>query len=257
MCRYGRRCSQLQTIGEAYDERARTVMQTCTSLADALTNFGNLLYATGYNHGIANKSNPDRPQVTDVTLHAVQIPSIADNGNGLDHDGGVPEFFDSLLNKVTSEFGKLPNGDLGKLAAAESVWKTFGSHETVTGAATRISTIADLLTGIDEPQTRQGIADDFTTMRTAAEQLSSAAQFMATPIGEYRTNTDQTSRQISSETTTFLVESGIIIAAAVAVSWLTVGGSLRHRFRAGGPIHETRTDPVAPGTIRPRRTHPP
>ncbi len=213
--------------GETYDERARTVLQTCTNLADALTNFGYLLYATGYNHGVANKSNPDRPQVADVTVHSVQIPSsVADNGNGLGHQGGAAEFFDSLLDKVTAELGKLPNGDLDKLATAETVWKTFGNHETVTGAAARISAIADLLTGIDEPQTRQGIANDFATMRTAAESLADAAQVMAAPIGEYRTNTEETSRQISSETTTFLVESGIIIAAAVAVSWLTVGGSL-------------------------------
>lgn len=213
--------------GETYDERARTVLQTCTNLADALTNFGYLLYATGYNHGVANKSNPDRPQVADVTVHSVQIPSsVADNGNGLGHQGGAAEFFDSLLDKVTAEFGKLPNGDLEKLATAETVWKTFGNHEAVTGAAARISAIAELLTGIDEPTTAQAIANDFATMKTAAEQLTGAAQLMATPIGDYRTNTAETSRQISSETTTFLVESGIIIAAAVAVSWLTVGGSL-------------------------------
>ncbi|WP_280415074.1 hypothetical protein [Nocardia carnea] len=108
--------------------------------------------------------------------------------------GGAAEFFDSLLDKVTAEFGKLPNGDLGKLAAAETVWKTFGSHEAVTGAAARISAIADLLTGIDEPQTRQGIANDFATMQTAAEGLAGAAQVMAGPVGEYRTNTADTSR---------------------------------------------------------------
>lgn len=221
--------------GETYDERARTILQTCTNLADALTNFGYLLYATGYNHGVANKSNPDRPQVADVTVHSVQIPSsVADNGNGLGHEGGAAEFFDSLLDKVTAEFGKLPNGDLDKLVTAETVWKTFGNHETVTGAAARISAIADLLTGIDEPKTRQGIANDFATMRTAAESLAGAAQVMAAPIGEYRTNTAETSRQISSETTAFLVESGVIIAAAVAVSWLTVGGSLA--AGAGGVV---------------------
>ncbi|MEU4841372.1 hypothetical protein [Nocardia testacea] len=221
--------------GETYDERARTVLQTCTNLADALTNFGYLLYATGYNHGVANKSNPDRPQLADVTVHAVQIPSsVADNGNGLGHEGGAAEFFDSLLDKVTAEFGKLPNGDLGKLETAETVWKAFANHEAVTGAAAGISAIADLLTDIDEPQTRQGIANDFATMKTAAESLAGAAQVMAAPIGEYRTNTAETSRQISSETTTFLVESGIIIAAAVAVSWLTVGGSLA--AGAGGVV---------------------
>ncbi|WP_195057761.1 MULTISPECIES: hypothetical protein [Nocardia] len=221
--------------GETYDEHARTVLQTCTNLADALTNFGYLLYATGYNHGIANKSNPDRPHLADVTVHSVRIPSsVADNGNGLGHEGGAAEFFDSLLDKVTAEFGKLPNGDLGKLAAAETAWKTFGNHEAVTGAAARISAIADLLTNIDEPLTRQGIANDFAIMKTAAESLTGAAQVMAAPIGEYRTNTEATSRQISSETTTFLVESGIIIAAAVAVSWLTVGGSLA--AGAGGVV---------------------
>lgn len=213
--------------GEAYDERARTILQTCTNLADALTNFGYLLYAVGYNHGIANKNNPDRPQVADVTVHSVQIPSsVADNGNGLDHEGGVPEFFDSLLAKVTAEFGKLPNGDLDKLATAETVWRTFGNHEAVTGAAARISGIAELLTGIDEPVTAQAVANDFATLRTAAEQLAGSAQLMAAPIGDYRTNTEETSLQISNETRAFLIETGIIIAAAAAVSWLTVGGSL-------------------------------
>lgn len=205
--------------GETYDERARTVMQTCTNLADALTNFGYMLSAIGYNHGVANKSNPDHPHITDVTVHSVQIPSaVADNGNGLGHEGGAPEFFGSLLGKVTAEFGKLPNGDLDKLATAETVWKTFGNHETITGAAARISGIAELLTGIDEPTTAQAVANDFATMRTAAEQLAGSTQLMAAPIGEYRTNTAETSRQISDETRTFLIETGIIIGVAAAVS---------------------------------------
>ncbi|WP_063057436.1 polymorphic toxin type 28 domain-containing protein [Nocardia sienata] len=66
------------------------------------------------------------------------------------------------------------------------------------------------------------------SIRTEASSISTSI------IGQYRTNTEETRRQISSETTTFLVESGIIIAAAVAVSWLTVGGSLA--AGAGGVV---------------------
>ncbi|MEU0501066.1 hypothetical protein ABZ293_08380, partial [Nocardia sp. NPDC005998] len=69
--------------GKTYDRLAQETMQTCTNLADALTNFGNMLYAAGHNWALSNNSNPmpDRPTVTAMSEYKVTIPtSVGDNG---------------------------------------------------------------------------------------------------------------------------------------------------------------------------------
>lgn len=60
--------------GEAYDQYARDTMQTCTHLADALTNFGNVLYANGYKYAIADNAKPQRPTLRQVSEYKVTIP---------------------------------------------------------------------------------------------------------------------------------------------------------------------------------------
>jgi hypothetical protein len=213
--------------GEAYDAHALATLQTCTNLADALANFGYVLYAIGYNHGVANKSNPPRPPTAEVMIHSVQLPtSVADNGNGLRHDGGVQGFFDDLSSKIVEQFGKLPNGDVDKLATAGTAWSTFAGHDAITGAGSRITGIADMLTGMDEQRTAKLISDHFGTMKSAADQLAGATQSMAAPVANYGTATVDISNEITSEVNTLLIEIGVIAAAAVAASWLSFGGSL-------------------------------
>ncbi len=116
--------------GQAYDKAARQTMQACSSLANALTNYGAALYAMGYNYGTANNSKPlpDRPNVSQVGEYQVTIPSsVADNGIGFADHGGVKEFFDKLVAKVLSAFGKLPNGDATKLDKSHTTWNTFAT----------------------------------------------------------------------------------------------------------------------------------
>ncbi|WP_433490830.1 hypothetical protein [Nocardia grenadensis] len=213
--------------GEAYDAHALATLQTCTNLADALENFGYVLYAVGYNHWYPDKSKPPRPPVGEVMIHSVQVPtSVADNGDGLRHDGGVEEFFGQLSSTIAAQFGKLPNGEIDKLATAGTVWSTFAGHEAVTGAASRIAGIADMLAGMDEQRTAQLISDHFGTLKSAAEQLSSTTQLMAAPVANYRTATVDVSNEITGEVNTLLIQIGVIAAAAVAASWLSFGGSL-------------------------------
>ncbi|MGW5383537.1 hypothetical protein [Nocardia sp. NPDC003963] len=213
--------------GETYDAHALAALQTCTNLADALTNFGYVLYAIGYNHGGSNTSNPPRPPTAEVMIHSVQLPtSVADNGNGLRHDGGVQAFFDNLSSKIVEQFGKLANGDVDKLATAGTTWSTFAGHASITGAGSRISGIAGMLAGMDEPRTAQLITNHFDTLKSAADQLAGATQSMAAPVANYRTATIDISNEITGEVNTLLIEIGVIAAAAVAASWLSFGGSL-------------------------------
>lgn len=105
------------------------------------------------------------------------------------------------------------------------MWSTFAGHEAVTGAASRIAGIADTLAGMDEQRTAQLISDHFGTLKSAAAQLSSTTQLMAAPVANYRTATVDVSNEITGEVNTLLIEIGVI-AAAIAASWLSFGGSL-------------------------------
>ncbi|WP_345499243.1 hypothetical protein [Nocardia callitridis] len=173
--------------GEAYDKAAQQTMQACSSLANALTNYAAVLYANGYHYGTANKSNPDPVRAQVVDEYKVVIPtSVADNGIGFADHGGAKAFIDELVAKVLAAFGKLPNGDQGKLDKAHNTWNAFAKHETITGAAARISAISALFDGMDDPTNRQLLQDHFTTLKSGADTVNSAAQAMATPIGAYK-----------------------------------------------------------------------
>ncbi|MFI7669289.1 hypothetical protein [Nocardia sp. NPDC049526] len=174
--------------GETYDKAAQQTMQACSSLANALTNYGAVLYANGYNYAIANKSNPAPPRVhaQEVGEYKVSIPSsVADNGIGFGDHGGLKEFFDKLVAKVLSVFGKLPNGDTSKLDKAHSTWNTFANHDTITGASARISAISALFDGMDDPTNRQLLQDHFATLKTGADTVATASQNMAAPVKDY------------------------------------------------------------------------
>lgn len=213
--------------GQTYDAHTQAILQTCTNLADALTNFGYVLYAAGYNHGLMNKSNPPLPPKAEVTVHTVQAASaVADNGSGLRHTGGVPEFFNQLATTIAAQFGKLPNADIDKLADAATVWSTFAGQSAITGAASRIDGIAGMFADMDEPTTAGLIADHFTTLKSAASQLADSTALMPGPVADYRTSTIDVSGHITSEINTLLIEIGVIAATAVAACWLSFGGSL-------------------------------
>ncbi|MFJ1459613.1 hypothetical protein [Nocardia sp. N2S4-5] len=214
--------------GESYDRTARDTMQACTNLADALTNFGNVLYANGYNYGIANRSKPppERPNVRDMSVYQVTIPtSVHDNGIGIEHGGGVKELFDMLIAQIIQQFGKLPNGDVKKLEKASSVWRTFADHATVTGAAGRITEIIGLFDRIEDKNTLPLVLDHLNTLHGSATQLVTATTNLAGPVAEYHTSTVNVRHQIESAVTQAEWAIGLTVVAAAAAAWFTFGGS--------------------------------
>ncbi|MFI7002945.1 hypothetical protein [Nocardia sp. NPDC050175] len=214
--------------GEKYDTAARDTMQSCTDLADALTNFGYVLYATGYNYGINNKSNPppDLPVVHEVSKYQVTIPtSVRDNGIGIEHHGGVQELFDALIAQILKQFGKLPNGDVAKLAKASSTWTTFANHQTVTGAPAQITTIIGLFDNIDDKSNLPPILGHLETLRNGATQVAAASQNLAGPVADYHAGTVQVRGNIESSITQAEWAIGLTVVAAAAAAFFTFGSS--------------------------------
>ncbi|MFE9578230.1 hypothetical protein ACFYO1_17715 [Nocardia sp. NPDC006044] len=187
-----------------------------------------MLYAAGYNYGINNKSNPppDRPVVHEVSKYQVTIPtSVRNNGIGIEHHGGVQELFDLLIAKIIEQFGKLPNGDIAKLAKASSTWATFANHETVTGAAGQLTSIIGLFDTIDDKTNLPPLLDHLETLRNGATQVAAAAQNLAGPVAEYHTGTVDVRANFESSITKAEWAIGLTVVAAAAAAFFTFGGS--------------------------------
>ncbi|PXX68880.1 hypothetical protein DFR70_102566 [Nocardia tenerifensis] len=214
--------------GEKYNIAARDTMQSCTNLADALTNFGYVLYANGYNYGVSNKSNPPpaRPDIREVPQYQVVIPSsVRDNGIGIEHHGGVQELFDALVAKILEQFGKLPNGDVKKLEKASATWTTFANHDTITGAASRITGIIGLFDNIDDKTNLPLVLGHLETLRNGATQVAAASQNLAAPVAEYHAGTVEVRGHIESSITQAEWAIGLTVVAAAAAAFFTFGGS--------------------------------
>ncbi len=212
--------------GKTYDRLAQETMQTCTNLADALTNFGTMLYAAGYNWALSNNSNPmpDRPTVTAMSEYKVTIPtSVGNNGDGVtEGQGSIPGFYDALVGKIQHEFGsKLPNGNKDKLARAASTWKTFAEHKTITDAASRITEITNLFNDIQDKKGLEPLLGHLTTLNGGATQLASASLNLATPVAEYSTATSETRDKFRDAVTNALIAAGTTVVIGVAASWIT------------------------------------
>ncbi|QIS09646.1 hypothetical protein [Nocardia arthritidis] len=213
--------------GKAYDSAAQTTMQTCTNLADALTNLGYMLYAAGYNWAHANKSKPmpHRPKVVAMSEYKVSIPtSVGKNGNGVtEGDGSVPGFYDALVGKIQQEFGHdLPNGHKDKLEKATSTWKTFSEHATITGAAGRITEIINLFDVIkDKSGGLDALLGHLNTTKDAATQLAAATVNVAAPVGEYSTATSEVRTKFKDAVTNALIAAGATVVIGIAATWIT------------------------------------
>ncbi|MCP2320381.1 hypothetical protein APR12_005762 [Nocardia amikacinitolerans] len=211
----------------AYDRAAEETLQTCTNLADALTNFGNMLYAAGYNWALSNKSNPmpNRPAVTAMSEHKVSIPgSKGRDGDGvIEGSGSIPGFYDALVKAIQDEFqSNLPNGNKNKLATAASTWKAFAEHTTITGAAARITEISNLFADIqDKKGGLDALLGHLTTLNGGATQLASASLNLAGPVGDYSSATSEVRDTFKSAVTNALIAAGTTVVIGVAASWIT------------------------------------
>lgn len=255
-------------MGPSYDEIAQNTLQTCTNLANALTNFGSVLYANGYNYAISNTSNPPNPGIQKVGDYDVTIPtSVHDNGIGIKHSGGASAFFDGLVASVLSEFGKLPNGDIDKLDTAKTSWEAFAGHETVSGAGARISAISALFDGLDDAGNRQLIHDHFSTLRTGADDVVEGARTVAASVNDYHTGTVDLGGEIASlinqlELTIAVIAVGAGVAflfslgtsaavggAAIAADVAATATSIRSAYQASNLLEVVGLATVAAGAV--------
>ncbi|WP_280441001.1 hypothetical protein [Nocardia brasiliensis] len=217
--------------GTKYDQLAQQTMQTCTNLADALTNYGYVLSAMGYNYAVANNSNPlpQRPVVAPLPEYKVTIASsVGDNGPGVhEKDGaGIKEFYDKLVDKIGEEFGKLPNGDVDKLSKASTAWRTFAEHATITGSAGQLAGVIGLFDGVADKKNLELVLENLTTLRDSAGQVALAAQNLATPVAEFHTGTVDARKTFESEINTLVIGAGIAVALGVVAAAFSFGGSL-------------------------------
>ncbi|MFI1239118.1 hypothetical protein [Nocardia salmonicida] len=213
---------------KSYDGVAQRALQACTNLSDALTNFGNVLYASGYNYGTSNNSDPapPRPNVTAMAEYKVTVPSATTGTSGIgvrkDGDG---QFFDDLLSDITSEFKKLPNANVDALAKVSQAWSTFASSAALSGAKARIATISSMFDDMDQIKNRELIQQHFNTIGTSADAIVLAAQKIAAPVGEFNTGIHNASSQIDMEMTDLKIEAGFTIGLAAVGSIFSLGGS--------------------------------
>ncbi|WP_203236853.1 hypothetical protein [Nocardia panacis] len=212
--------------GKTYDRVARETMQTCTNLADALTNMGYMLSAAGYNWALANRSNPmpERPTVSAMSEYKVSIPtSVGNNGDGVtEGHGSVPGFYDALVGKIQNEFGgKLPNGNKDKLAKAASTWKAFAEHKTITDAASRVTEITNLFNDIQDKKGLDPLLRHLTTLNGSATHLASASLSLATPVAEYSSATSEVRDKFKDAVTNALIAAGTTVVIGIAASWIT------------------------------------
>ncbi|MEU4341497.1 hypothetical protein AB0H00_09535 [Nocardia sp. NPDC023852] len=229
--------------GEAYDRYARDTMQTCTDLADALTNLGNILYANGYKYGNADNANPESPPLQQVSEYKVTIPtSVHDNGDGVKHNGGVEEFFNELTSKIVGTFEKLPNGDVDKLSKAATTWKTFSTHATITGAPAKIATISALFDNMDATENRTIIQEHFGTLKFSADLLVSASTNVAAQVADYHSSTVEVGDGIKTAMTTFAWAVGLLVTGAIVGAIFSFGGSIA---AAGGGVALAVEDTIA------------
>ncbi|MFG3614686.1 hypothetical protein [Nocardia sp. NPDC047654] len=226
--------------GEKYDLVARDTMQACTNLADALTNFGYVLYAAGYNYGIRGKTDPapDRPSVQAMSMYKVTIPSsVGSNGNGVDkHDDGIADFYNKLVDKIAEEFGKLPNGDVGKLKKAADEWKKFAENNTVIDAERQIATIKALFDKIQDKTNLPPLYEKLDTLGSSAKQVAGGSTILAGLVGEYHTSTVAARSSFEQEINVAVASAGIAVAGALVFAAISFGGSLLAGAGAVGTI---------------------
>ncbi|MEU4432352.1 hypothetical protein AB0F65_16835 [Nocardia rhamnosiphila] len=221
-----------------YDRVAQETLQTCTNLADALTNLGYMLSAAGYNLAQSDNANPmpERPSIHQMSVYKVTLPtSKGANGEGIERDGGIAEFYDKLIDEIRKEFGNLPNGNVEKLEAAADTWKTLAEHETITNAPARIAAISDLFVDIEDKRGGlQEMLDHLVTMKSGSELLASASLNLAAPVGTYHAATRDSRTGIENAITNGLWAAGAIAVTGVALTFFTA--ALSDVAAAGGIV---------------------
>ncbi|MFD3508764.1 hypothetical protein [Nocardia sp. NPDC058666] len=214
----------------AYDDQARKGLQACTNLADALTNFGNILFASGYNYGISNNSDPapPRPTIVSMTEYTVDLPSAttAISGNGVHRNDDGGEFFDRFMENITNEFKKLPNADVDALGEVSATWSAFANSEALAGLKSRVEAISQRFDNLDAVENRALIQQHLNTIGTSADTMTLAASNIAAPLGEFKTSIVDANQAVRSAIISFEWAVALSVGVAVVGALFSLGGSV-------------------------------
>ncbi|WP_067655988.1 hypothetical protein [Nocardia harenae] len=214
--------------GNDYDALSTSTLQTCTNMADALSNLGYVIAAFGYNHGINNRSNPApaRPAVGELEQHRVALPSaVGDNGLGTSRDDADSEgLFDLFADKIIEAFGKLPNGNVSDLSKAKDGWEKFAANTTITGAPAQIAAIKAMFDTMQDPNL-DPILRHFDSLHSASTQLASTSMELSKRVTAFRDGTEKIRDQISTDVTTAAAAIAATVVIGVATAFFTFGAS--------------------------------
>ncbi|ASF10653.1 hypothetical protein NBRGN_027_02790 [Nocardia brasiliensis NBRC 14402] len=212
---------------QSYDERGGAFTTAATGFARALTHFGDILIASGYNWECANYAanrdpnkgvGPACPRQIPSELPygaavVVGVASSRDNGPGLQTE--FPELYEKITAKLAG--GEVPNGDTAKLEKAAKAWKTFADDDTIFAAQTRLRVVADGLAKFDAPDI-PNLTEHLRTLATNAGEIKLAADDLATTTGKHHVALAGLHSDINTQVAATLVVASVVIA--VTCVWI-------------------------------------
>ncbi|MBH0774703.1 polymorphic toxin type 37 domain-containing protein [Nocardia bovistercoris] len=210
----------------AYDERAGAFTTAATNFVNALTHFGDILIASGYNWECANYAANRDPNKGDGPSCPRRIPSEVpygadivvgvassrDNGPGLQTD--FPELYDKVVAKVAG--GEIPDGDTDKLDKAAKAWKRFAEDNAVFGAEARLRAVADGLSSFNAPDIRN-LTEHLGTLSTNAGQIRLAAVDLTGATAAHQAALATARSEINAKVAAILVAASVVIAVTIVL----------------------------------------
>ncbi|MFQ6391995.1 hypothetical protein ACLMAJ_00930 [Nocardia sp. KC 131] len=213
-----------------YDRHASELISTTMTMANALARYGDALAATGYNLGLANRSNPapERPtQVGSVFDGKERTPPSTAKG---DNGSGVETTVAGLLEAL----GKIPNGDTTKLGNAADAWKAFAQHTSITEAPARLSAVINKFEG-DHPNL-DDILRNLNTLHDGAQGIGQGTLAIGSPLADYNSALGEMRSDIHDEVLKTELELTVVLGLAVAFSVFAGAGAVAGAVAGGGII---------------------
>jgi hypothetical protein len=213
-----------------YDRHAADLISTTMTMANALARYGDVLAASGYNLGVANKSTPppDRPTPVGSIFDSKERPppptAKGDNGSGVE----------TTVAGLLQALGKIPNGNTEKLGNAADAWKNFAQHNTITGAPARIRAVIDKFDG--KHPNLEDILGNLNTLHDGAQGIGQGTLAIGTPVADYNSALGEMRADIHDEVIKAELELTVVLGLAVAFGIFAGAGAVAGGVAGGGII---------------------
>ncbi|MFE7799429.1 ADP-ribosyltransferase domain-containing protein [Nocardia sp. NPDC057440] len=208
----------------SYDTRSESILQSVTLIAEAASNYANVLQQIGYNYELAEHTatmsaggEPARPAALPPAAYLCRIPLPSAGGSG-----GLVE----ALKLVEAIGITVPDGNATKLTNMSNTWRDIATAASVAGFVAELDRIATMFDGLAAPELAF-IGEDLRHIRDDAQAVVSAASELATSCQAHRTALDGLREALKHELETLgeelVKELAITYAIGLAASALTFG----------------------------------